>query len=71
MGRRSGRIPWDAIRDDTAVSAEPIAYADADDCRATLLAIGERFRLDRQAGQPVRLEVWSEAAVLYPVTVVA
>ncbi|MEU0941055.1 hypothetical protein [Embleya sp. NPDC005971] len=66
MARRSGRVPWDALRDDTAVGVEPLAYTGPDHFRRTLLALGEDFRLDRQAGQPVRLEVWSETAGMVP-----
>ncbi|MFD6967402.1 hypothetical protein [Streptomyces sp. NPDC059949] len=62
MGRRSGRIPWEALRDDTELKAEPVFYAGPDDFHAALRQAAEGYRLDRQTGQPIRLEVWSETA---------
>ncbi|MBT2530509.1 hypothetical protein J7E91_35500 [Streptomyces sp. ISL-99] len=62
MARRSGRIRWEALRDDTEIRAEPIAYAGPEDFRAALRQAALDFRLDRQAGQEVRLETWSETA---------
>ena len=66
MARRSGRIPWEAVRDDTEISTEPAAYASSEDFHEALLAAAGDFRLDRQAGQPVRLETWSETAGMVP-----
>ncbi|MCK7627981.1 hypothetical protein MUU72_33670 [Streptomyces sp. RS10V-4] len=62
MARRSGRIPWEALRDDTEITAVPVAYDSPADFHQTLLQAAHGFRLDRQAGQEVRLEVWSETA---------
>ncbi|WP_367140994.1 MULTISPECIES: hypothetical protein [Streptomyces] len=62
MARRSGRIPWEALRDDTEITAVPVAYEGPADFHQTLLEAARGFRLDRQAGQKVRLEVWSETA---------
>lgn len=62
MARRSGRIPWEALRDDTEIRAEPAAYADPDDFHAAVRQAAAGYRLDRQTGQPVRLELWSETA---------
>ncbi|MFJ1787264.1 hypothetical protein ACIOML_23525 [Streptomyces anulatus] len=56
MARRSGRIPWEALRDDTEIRAEPVAYEGPDDFRVGLRRAALEYRLDRQAGQPVRLE---------------
>ncbi|MEV4442560.1 hypothetical protein AB0K09_26835 [Streptomyces sp. NPDC049577] len=57
MARRSGRIPWEALRDDTENTAVPVAYAGPADFHQALLEAARAFRLDRQAGQRVRLEV--------------
>lgn len=68
-GRRSrggarlfGRIPWEDLRDGTEVRAEPAAYDGPDDYRAGLRQAALDYRLDRQDGQPVRLEIVCEAA---------
>ncbi|GGZ42768.1 hypothetical protein [Streptomyces poonensis] len=66
MARRSGRIPWQALRDDTEISVVPVAYDGPVHFHGTLLAAARDFRLDRQAGQPVSLEVWSETAGMVP-----
>ncbi|MFJ7200996.1 MULTISPECIES: hypothetical protein [unclassified Streptomyces] len=50
MARRSGRIPWKALRDDTEIRAEPVAYDGPDDFRAGLRQAPLDYRLDRQAG---------------------
>ncbi|MFE6904126.1 hypothetical protein ACFVFJ_46280 [Streptomyces sp. NPDC057717] len=62
MARRSGRIPWEALRDDTEIRAEPVAYDDPDDFRAGLRRAALDYRLDRQVGQPVRLETAQKGA---------
>ncbi|MFD3780282.1 hypothetical protein [Streptomyces sp. NPDC058612] len=66
MARRSGRIPWEALRDDTEIRAEPVAYEGPDDLRAGLRQAALNYRLDRQAGQPVRLEIVCETAGMVP-----
>ena len=66
MARRSGRIPWEALRDDTEIRAEPVAYDGPDDFRAGLRQAALDYRLDRQAGQPVRLEIVCETAGMVP-----
>lgn len=66
MARRSGRIPWEALRDDTEIRAEPVAYEGPDDFRAGLRRAALEYRLDRQAGQPVRLEIVCETAGMVP-----
>ncbi|MFI6523173.1 hypothetical protein [Streptomyces uncialis] len=72
-GRRSrggarlfGRIPWEDLRDGTEVRAEPAAYDGPDDYRAGLRQAALDYRLDRQDGQPVRLEIVCEAAGTVP-----
>ncbi|WP_097935177.1 MULTISPECIES: hypothetical protein [unclassified Streptomyces] len=66
MARRSGRIPWEALRDDTEIRAEPVAHEGPDDFRAGLRRAALEYRLDRQAGQPVRLEIVCETAGMVP-----
>ncbi|MFJ2217745.1 hypothetical protein ACIQVO_37025 [Streptomyces sp. NPDC101062] len=67
MARRSGRIPWEAIRDDTqtAVDAPPSFTGPADFWEVVVTAADD-YRVDRQAGQPVRLELWCETAGMVP-----
>ncbi|MEU6381902.1 hypothetical protein [Streptomyces sp. NPDC046909] len=63
MGRRSGRIAWDAIRDDTGICIEPpVAFADPADFRARMRQAAQGYRRDRQEGQEQVLELWSESA---------
>ncbi|OEV09344.1 hypothetical protein AN218_22915 [Streptomyces nanshensis] len=67
MARRSGRIPWDAIRDDTQIAVDaPPAFAGPEDFWAFVDASVADYRIDRQAGQPVRLELWCETAGMVP-----
>ncbi|MEV7891593.1 hypothetical protein ACWD3I_25030 [Streptomyces sp. NPDC002817] len=67
MARRSGRIPWDAIRDDKQVAvAAPPSFAGPEDFWRTLEAAAASYRVDRQHGQAVRLELWSETEGMVP-----
>ncbi|MFJ5120897.1 hypothetical protein [Kitasatospora sp. NPDC088548] len=67
MARRSGRIPWDAIRDDTQVAIEaPPSFAGPGEFFTAVEVAVDDYRVDRQAGQPVRLELWSETAGMAP-----
>ncbi|TKA00850.1 hypothetical protein [Actinacidiphila oryziradicis] len=69
MARHCGRIPCEALRDDTAISAEPAAYDDGPGhFPTTLLAAARDFRLDRRTGQQVRLDWprWGERAINRP-----
>ncbi|MGA5097419.1 hypothetical protein ACPCAC_08615 [Streptomyces lavendulocolor] len=66
MARRSGRISWLAIGDGTDTAVEPVAYDGADGFRQAQLDAARGFRLDRQAGQDARLEVWCDTAGLVP-----
>jgi hypothetical protein len=67
MARRAGRIAWTVIRDDTqiAVSA-PTAYTGPTDFWDQVAAAATTYRLDRQTGQPVVLELWCETAGMVP-----
>ncbi|MFV0131409.1 hypothetical protein ACLGI4_27490 [Streptomyces sp. HMX112] len=66
MARRSGRISWLAIRDDTGPAVEPRAYDGPDGFLRALGEAARDYRLDRQAGQEARLEVWCDTAGLAP-----
>lgn len=60
--RRARLIDFEAIRDDGVVTAHRDYYASP---AAFLDDVGRRingYRRDRQAGQPVRVELWCEAA---------
>lgn len=46
MARRSGRILWEALRDDTEIRAEPVAYDGPDGFRAGLRQAALDYRLD-------------------------
>ncbi|WP_438297683.1 hypothetical protein [Streptomyces sp. HUAS TT7] len=63
MGRRSGRIDWGAIRDDSGICLEPPpAFTDPGDFRGRMRRAAEGYRRDRQEGQEQVLELWSESA---------
>lgn len=64
--RRAGFIPFEAIRDDGAARYEPRGWASAEAFLADMRGEAERFRLDRQEGQPVRLWVLCEAGGMAP-----
>lgn len=64
--RRAGLIDFASIRDDGAARYEATSWHDAGTFRAAMRATAQRFRLDRQAGQPVRLWVLCEAAGMAP-----
>jgi hypothetical protein len=65
--RRAGIIAWSAIRDDKGQgSIAPLGYDDAADFMVTLRRRAERFRLDRQQDQEVKLVIACEAAGMVP-----
>lgn len=64
--RRAGVIDFASIRDDGAARYEPVAWRDADAFLADMRAEAQGFRLDRQAGQSVRLWVLCEAGGMAP-----
>ncbi|MEV1040551.1 hypothetical protein AB0J01_28460 [Streptomyces sp. NPDC050204] len=67
MARRSGRIGWEVIRDDTQIAVQaPQSFAGPADFWGTVKAAADEYRVDRQEGQPVRLELWCEAAGMVP-----
>lgn len=64
--RRAGLVPFAAIRDDGAALYEAPTWNDPTHFLADVRADAQRFRLDRQEGQPVRLWVLCEAAGMAP-----
>ncbi|MFI1765330.1 hypothetical protein ACH41H_25170 [Streptomyces sp. NPDC020800] len=67
MARRAGRIPWDVIRDDTQIAVDaPPCFSGPEDFWRAIESAADEYRVDRQAGQPVRLELWCETAGMVP-----
>ncbi|MFJ8856698.1 hypothetical protein [Streptomyces sp. NPDC102437] len=67
MARRSGRVPWEAIRDDTQTTVDaPPSFTGPAGFWAAVAEAADDYRVDRQAGQPVRLELWCETAGMVP-----
>jgi hypothetical protein len=64
--RRAGLIAFDAIRDDGVTLAEPDEWDSTEQLVKTFIQAAERFRLDRQQGQPARLIFAVEAAGMLP-----
>lgn len=64
--RRAGMISFAAIRDDGPARYEPASWADPASFLSDVRADAQRFRLDRQDGQPVRLWVLCEAGGMAP-----
>jgi hypothetical protein len=64
--RRAGLIPFDAIRDDGAQENWPTCFGGTADFWSWVRDTARDYRLDRQAWQPQRLELWCEAAGMLP-----
>ncbi len=64
--RRAGLIRFASIRADSPARYEPASWADPASFLADVRADAQRFRLDRQDGQPVRLWVLCEAGGMGP-----
>ena len=65
--RRSRMISFDAIRDDGGqYDMGALGYDGADDFMAQLRRTAERFRLDRQQGQPTKIVLACEAQGMVP-----
>lgn len=60
--RRARRIAFDAIRDDGVTTIRSEYFTSVDDFHEDTAWRARNYRRDRQAGQPTRLEVWSEAS---------
>ena len=66
LGRRSGRVSWDAIRDDGARFFEPSHFDSVGSFWRSVESSAGGFRLPRQAEQEQHIEVWCEAAGMVP-----
>lgn len=64
--RRSGMIRFDAIRDDGTINSVPLTYADVADFWRSTRSRAAHYQRNRLAGQPVRIELWCEAAGMVP-----
>lgn len=64
--RRAGLIPWHTIRDDGGQWTGGGGWESAAQWLRATRGSAERFRLDRQLGQPVRLVLLCEAAGMAP-----
>ncbi len=64
--RRARLVSMDDIRDSWSDSSKPEAWGDAEEFLAAVRDQGSRLRLDRTAGQDVRLVVLCEAAGMVP-----
>jgi hypothetical protein len=60
--RRAGRIAWEEISDGRTAAARPWEVQNAEALADSLLEELGTAQLDRQEGQPYRVEVWAEAA---------
>ena len=60
-GRRAGIFPWEAIGDNRTESAVPVVCDDPEAFFAEMRETANVYRLDRQEGQPVYIEVFIEA----------
>ncbi len=65
-GRRSGLVPWSAIRDDGFTVSHGGGYDSAEQFIDSLIDDAEAYQRDRQGGQAQLLEVWVEAAGMVP-----
>ena len=66
MARRSGRIPFESIRDDGATVNNAGGFHDMADFWRAVHQAAENYRRDRMDGQPRVVEVWVEAAGMVP-----
>jgi hypothetical protein len=64
--RRSGRIPFEHIRDDGVSSSKAGGFESADAFVRGVLGAARSFRLTRLDGQHQHVEIWAEAAGMVP-----
>jgi hypothetical protein len=64
--RRSGEVPWSAIRDDGFHRGGHTGWASLGEFAETVQAWVDGYRVDRQAGQTRRVAVWCEAGGMVP-----
>jgi hypothetical protein len=67
--RRSGRIPWSAIRDDGVIRIKPPAWESADEFVEVVRNTAANAMMVRQAGQRCRIVVSCESRGMTPVLV--
>jgi len=68
LGRRAGKIPWHWVSNARASSSNPYLLADAAAWAQDVRKLAEEAEADIIAGQPRRIEVWTEAADLMALT---
>jgi hypothetical protein len=61
-GRRAGLIAFGDIRDDGVIVQSGEVFDGVEDFEEATARRAKRYRRDRQAGQPYRIELWCEAA---------
>lgn len=64
--RRAQMIPFDVLRDDSVSVIESPAYSGLAAFDDETARRARNYQRDRQAGQPLRLELWCEAAGMMP-----
>jgi len=66
LGRRSGLIPFESIRDDGATCESPSAFYGLPHFWQAVRGAAAGYRRDRLEGQPRHVEVWCEAGGMVP-----
>jgi hypothetical protein len=64
--RRSGRIPWSSIRDDSMVRHAARGFDSPESFWLAVEHTAENYSLHRATGQPRHVEAWCEAAGMVP-----
>lgn len=64
--RRARLIPFDSIRDDGMTENAPDGFSGLPGFWGAVRYSAEQYRRDRQAGQPVAVELWVEAGGMVP-----
>src|SRR5688572_4606243 len=64
--RRAQLVPFEHIRDDGFHRSERLGWPDIEAAKRAIVNTADRFRLDRQTGQPRRLALWCEASGMMP-----
>jgi hypothetical protein len=68
LARRGGLIPWEWVSDARAASSLPFVLRDAVDWAQAARELARTAHADVLSDQPVRIEVWTEAADLMELT---
>jgi hypothetical protein len=64
--RRARLIPFECIRDDSVIAYSARWHSGPEEFWDDAVRRARRYRRDRQAGQPVRVELWCESAGMAP-----